>query len=113
VVMLMLSLLVTAMVQVVSALLDLRGKNLARALSDLLQQVDVSFREQFVSSSSKEKIRNWLAHPFSRTTFATKLADSITRHPTLAQTFSRAKAIRKDELLDVLKGCVQPTRLGK
>jgi len=37
VVILMLSLLVTAIVQSISALLDLRGKNLTSALSDLFQ----------------------------------------------------------------------------
>jgi hypothetical protein len=73
VVMLMLSLLVTAMVQVISALLDLRGKNLARALADLFNQLDAGFREAFVSASWKGKLGDWLAHPFSRITVATKL----------------------------------------
>jgi len=45
VVMLMLSLLVTAVVQVISALLDLRGKNLVRALSDLFNQIDADLRD--------------------------------------------------------------------
>ena len=39
VVILMISLLVTAIVQSISALLDLRGKNLTRALSDLFKQM--------------------------------------------------------------------------
>src|SRR6267154_1495759 len=99
VLMLILSLLVTAIVQAISAVLDLRGRNLARALADLFKQMDPSLR-----AKAGENFRNWLAHPFTReTTLATQLADAVATHPILAHTFTRAKAVRKDELLDVLK----------
>src|SRR5437762_1187331 len=110
-VMLMLSLLVTAIVQAISALFDLRGKNLARALSDLFEQIDSGLRAASPSHETTKKgvklwldrIKDWYAHPFSKVTLARKAADAVTRHPALAHTFSRAKAIRKDELLKVLK----------
>jgi hypothetical protein len=99
VLMLMLSLLVTAMVQAISAVLDLRGRNLVRALADLFKQIDPGLR-----AKAGKNFGNWLAHPFTReTTLATQLADAIATHPILAHTFTRAKAIRKDELLDVLQ----------
>jgi len=88
VLMLMLSLLVTAIVQAISAVLDLRGKNLVRALADLFKQIDPGLR-----AKAGKNFRNWLAHPFTReTTLATQLADAIATHPILAHTFTRAKA---------------------
>jgi hypothetical protein len=110
VVMLMLSLLVTAVVQVISALLDLRGKNLVRALSDLFNQIDPDLRGS-IQLPLKEKIKNWLTR--RRVTLATKLAESIATHPTLAHTFARAKAIRKDELLAVIKDLTSDKPAGK
>jgi hypothetical protein len=110
VVMLMLSLLVTAIVQAISALFDLRGKNLARALSDLFEQIDSGLRASPSHETTLkgvklwlDKIKDWYAHPFSKVTLARKAADAVTKHPALAHTFTRAKAIRKDELLNVLK----------
>ena len=46
VVMLMLSLIVMAIVQMVSALSDLRGRNLASGLENLLRQIEPEFRKQ-------------------------------------------------------------------
>jgi hypothetical protein len=111
VVMLMLSLLVTAIVQAISALLDLRGKNLARALTDLFKQIDSDFRE--APKNASRKFGDWFAHPFSKITPASKLADAVTTHPTVAHSFSRAKAIRKEELLDVLKDLCSATLLER
>lgn len=109
VVMLILSLIITAIVQAVSALLDLRGKNLVRALSDLLTQIDSSLSNA-PTETSKDRwtiwfktIKNRFQHPFTKTTLATTIAEAVTRHPIVAQTFTRAKAIRKDELLDILR----------
>lgn len=99
VVMLLLSLLVTAIVQAISALLDLRGLNLTRALSDLFRQIEPELRAEYLESKNLE---DFFAHPFSKVTFATKLADAVSRHRVLAHTFTRAKAIRKDELIKVL-----------
>jgi hypothetical protein len=119
VVMLMLSLLVTAVVQAISAFLDLRGKNLTRTLSNLFIQIDSGLA---VSPSSDKalkgaklwltKIVNWSAHPFSKVTVSTQIADAVTKHPVLAHTFTRAKAIRKEELLAVLKDLCSDTTVG-
>jgi hypothetical protein len=113
VLMLMLSLLVTAIVQAISALLDLRGKNLVRSLADLLKQIDAGLRAAPGEVGLMEKIKNWLAHPFSRITLATMAADAVATHPILAHTFARAKAIRQDELLDVLKDLCSDAPAGK
>jgi hypothetical protein len=112
VVMLLLSLLVTAIVQAISAVFDLRGKNLLRALSDLLKQIDPGLNAPAPRDTKLTPPRLWLnkirdvfVHPFSfwKITLATRAADAITQHPVIAHTFTRAKSIRKDELLDVLK----------
>src|ERR1700722_4339368 len=117
VVMLMLSLLVTAIVQTISALLDLRGKNLVRALSDLFAQIDSGLRSDADESEKGikylfERAKNVWTHPFTKITLATRVADAVSMHPTIAHTFSRAKAIRKDELLNVLQdlGSDSPAR---
>ncbi len=52
VVMLMLSLIVTAAVQVVSALTDLRGRNLASGLQNLLRQIEPEFRKKLPDGST-------------------------------------------------------------
>jgi hypothetical protein len=111
-IMLMLSLLVTAAVQVISALLDLRGKNLMRALTDLFHQMDDGLRQAPTNVPLKGAIREWLSHPFSRLTLGTRLADSVTTHPTIAHTYARAKAIRKDELLNLLTDLASTTSAG-
>jgi hypothetical protein len=105
VVMLLLSLLVMAIVQAVSALFDLRGKNLVRALTDLLKQIDSGLDQEAVETTSVwwKKVWNKLDHPFTKVTLATKIADSVAQHPVLAQTFTRAKWVQKEELLAVLK----------
>ncbi len=105
VVMLLLSLLVMAIVQAISALFDLRGKNLVRALADLLKQTDPGLDRQVADTASLwwQKMWNQLAHPFTKITLATKIADAVAKHPVLAHTFTRAKSIRKGELLEVLK----------
>lgn len=113
VVMLMLSLLVTAVVQAISALLDLRGKNLVRSLTDLFQQIDPGLRLPPEKSAMGGRIKSYFAHPFTRITLATKLADAVTTHPILAHTYTRAKAIRQDELLNVLKDLCSDQPAGK
>jgi hypothetical protein len=128
VVMLMLSLLVTAMVQAISALFDLRGKNLTRALSDLFRQIDSSLSAAPAPNTALkgaklwlDGIKDWCAHPFSKVTLARKAADAVAKHPVLAHTYTRAKAIRKEELLNVLKdlcsdapaGTIDPTVKSK
>lgn len=111
VLMLLLSLLVTAMVQVISALSDLRGRNLARALASLFEQIDPELRERIVEANPLRRLLNKLLHPFRRVTHGTELADAVTTHPILAHTFTRAKAIRKDELVDVVRDLYTSRRL--
>src|SRR5260370_38820903 len=94
VVMLMLSLMVTAAVQMISAVLDLRGKNLARGLTDLFHQISPGLRDAFAKVSWLER----LVHPFTPTiTFGSRLSESLVRHPHIAHSFSRAKAIPLDQ----------------
>src|SRR6267378_8691733 len=59
-VMLLLSLLVTAIVQAISAVFDLRGKNLARALSDLLKQIDSGFSAPAKTDATGHATKPWL-----------------------------------------------------
>ncbi len=120
VVILMLSLLVTAIVQSISALLDLRGKNLTRALSDLFKQIDPDLSAAPQRDATLNGLNLWLsrikdrfAHPFSKVTLASKAADAVAKHPVLAHTFTRAKAIRKDELLKVVKDLCSGKSAGK
>ena len=102
VVMLMLSLLVTAIVQAVSALLDFRGKNLVRSLANLFQQIDPALAAHAETSDTWARIKRRFFHPLTSTSLATQLADLVTTHPVLAHSWTRAKAIRKEELLNVL-----------
>jgi hypothetical protein len=81
VVMLLLSLLVTALVQAVIATLGLRGSNLVDGVSRLLRQADPAFDKQIAKEISKK----------------------VLKHPSVAQTFRRATtAISKDELIKLL-----------
>jgi hypothetical protein len=114
VVMLMLSLLVTAGVQMISALMDLRGKNLERALTDLFHQIAPDLRETARKTpGTLNRVREMLAHPFSRITSGSRLAEAVVTHPALSHTFARAKAIREDELLAVLKDLCSTTTQGR
>src|SRR5260370_2339212 len=109
VVMLKLSVLVTAAVHIISAVLDLRGKNLARGLTDLFHQISPELRDAVAKVSWLER----LAHPFTPTiTFGSRLAESVVRHPTIAHSFSRAQAIRLHELFALLKHISNYTTAG-
>lgn len=110
VVMLMLSLLVTAMVQAISAFLDLRGKNLVRSLATLFKQVDPTLGQSVKSSGFRAWIQSWFLDSFSRSTLAAQLADLVTTHPMLAHSWTRAKAVRKDELWKVLQDLQDRTK---
>jgi len=88
VVMLMLSLMVTAAVQVVTALTDLRGRNLASGLENLMSQIDPEFREKLPDGSS---------------TIAQHIAQVVVKHPAIAHAGTRAKAVGKGELMTVLR----------
>jgi hypothetical protein len=114
VVMLMLSLLVMTGVQMISALSDLRGKNLVRALADLFHQIEPALRRPPTSTSSiASEILQKISHPGATVTLGSRLAEAVATHPTLSHTFARAKAIRQDELLAVLKDLCTTTTQGR
>jgi len=115
VVVLLLSLLVMAIVQAISALFDLRGKNLVRALADLLKQIDSGLNSKVEDDAKApwwEKLRDKLEHPFTRVTLVTRVADAVAKHPVLAHTFTRAKSLRKEELIDILKDLCSKDMIG-
>ena len=87
VVMLMLSLMITAVVQMISAVLDLRGRNLATGLENLLKQVEPSLRSSLLDGS----------------TMAQNIAEVVVKHPAIAHTQTRAKAVSQSELLSILR----------
>jgi hypothetical protein len=83
--MLLLSLLITTLVQSVSALLELRGRNLLWGLKRLLPQLDPALRAE-----------------------AAKLAQQILTHPALTdRDGKRASALRASELVLVLEDLAQ------
>jgi hypothetical protein len=86
-VMLMLSLIVTTAVQMISALTDLRGRNLASGLQNLLRQIEPGFREELPDGS----------------TVAEHIANVVVKHPAIAHAGTRAKAVSKSELIAVLR----------
>src|SRR5438105_2249344 len=82
-VMLTLSLLVTIVVQMVLAVLNMRGMGLAWGVERMLQQFDPSLNLKGIAG---------------------KLSEAVLHHPALTQSDGRrAIAIRKDELLKVLE----------
>lgn len=87
VVMLMLSLMITAVVQMISAVLDLRGKNLAKGLENLLRQIGPSLRVSLNGGPS----------------IAQHIAEAVVRHPAIAHTQTRAKAVSQGELISILR----------
>ena len=87
VVMLMLSLMITAVVQMISAVLDLRGKNLAKGLENLLRQIGPSLRVPLNGGPS----------------MAQHIAETVVRHPAIAHTQTRAKAVSQSELISILR----------
>jgi hypothetical protein len=87
VVMLMLSLIVTAVVQMIAALTDLRGRNLASGLENLLRQIEPEYRKKLPDGS----------------TVAEHIAGVVVKHPAIAHAGTRAKAVGKNELIAVLR----------
>ena len=115
VVMLLLSLLITAVVQAVSALLDLRGNILEKHIEMLLRQVSPDFRytltqlHQKAVAGEKNPNSGTPAKPNGET-IASVIAAAVVYHPALAQGAkevtmftTRAKAVTASELVAVLK----------
>lgn len=93
VVMLLLSMLITVVVQAVSAAFDLRGRNLVWGLTKLFHQISPEFQAKAT--------RDWNE---LRSSVGKKLAEAVSHHPTLSHSLSgRAKAIRPEELIAVLR----------
>jgi hypothetical protein len=95
VVMLILSLIITALVQIVNASFDVRGLNLVWALTRLFHEIDPSLRIKI----GKQK---W--YELFKPTMGRRLAQAVCRYkPLTSGILGRAKAIRSDELLLVLR----------
>lgn len=91
VVMLLLSLMITALVQMVVSLTALRGKNLFWGVKRLLQQVDPKLGPH-----------------------VEEIADKLLRHPAITHTrMSRAVAIRPEELVTLLRELADPDTAPK
>jgi hypothetical protein len=123
VVMLMLSLIVMAIVQMVSALTDLRGRNLAAGLDNLLRQIEPEFRKQLrevelemhktttdspgtlTTPSGPQNQEPASAQPTQdqSTTLARHIAEIVVRHPAIAHAGTRAKAVSQSDLVRVLR----------
>ena len=94
-VMLILSLIITALVQIMLASFDLRGLNLVWALSRLFHEVDPGMRTLVGG-------KKW--YELFKPTMGRRLAQAVSRYEPLASGIvGRAKAIRSDELLQVLQ----------
>ncbi len=99
-VMLLLSMVITVVVQAVSALLDLRGHNLVWALATLFEQIAPEAKEANKVGKGLKLL------PPGHNTAAQELAKAVTSHPALSATAGslfKTKAIRVDELLAVLQ----------
>src|SRR5215472_8094956 len=97
-VMLLLSMVITILVQAISGLLDLRGHNLVWGLATLFNQISPEAKEE-------GKGRRLLP-PGKNNTAGQELAKAVASHSALKTTTGRmfkAKAIRVDELLGVLQ----------
>jgi hypothetical protein len=93
VVMLVLSLMVTVIVQAIAAMLDLRGRNLVWGITKLLHHVDPEFEQ-----TAK---RDWNE---IRSTVGKKIAEAVAQHPSIAHSWlGRATAVRLDELIKILR----------
>jgi hypothetical protein len=107
VVMLMLSLIVMAIVQVVSALTDLRGRNLASGLQNLLRQIDPNFRDPLHSeaqpANAPQNKPSFLQKLRQGPTIAEHIAEIVVRHPAIAHAGTRAKAVSQADLIRVLR----------
>jgi hypothetical protein len=95
-VMLLLSMIITVVVQAISALLDLRGQNLVWGLANLFQQISQKAREPGKGIGL-----------FGMNNAAQELAKAVTAHSAITSTpkggVYKAKAIRPDELIMVLQ----------
>ena len=135
VVMLLLSLLITTLVQAVVACLNLRGANLVWGVSRLLEQTGpASLRRPTLRAFLRGKCARWLFPPkrvrrllktrweparrfftgLFQETGAHQIAKAALKHPAVAQSFGRAtSAVSQDELTKLLEDLgARPVRLS-
>jgi hypothetical protein len=117
IVMLIVSLLITVLTQVISALLNHRGSNLLWGLKTLFAQFDPKTYAQ-LSANAESVARQVLTHPlisdswFSENRFATWLG----KIPPLGALFARFElvtAIRTNELMDILRSLASNALAGQ
>lgn len=99
-VMLLLSLLITAGVQMVSAALDLRGYYLRLGIVKLLKQIVPELRKFSPQPNGK-------GTPLR--TLADEVADAAVHHPSIQVGISRLKAVRLDEVMKILDDLASDT----
>jgi hypothetical protein len=93
VIMLLLSLIVTVIVQAIAAAFDLRGRNLVWGLTKLLHQISPEF-ELPAGRDWNEK----------KSTLGKKIAEAVSKHPAIAHSWlGRATAIRPEELIRLMR----------
>jgi hypothetical protein len=107
VVMLVISLLITILTQVVSALLNHRGSNLLWGIKTLFARFDPK-GYQHLSESAEAVARQVLTHPLISDSWfsGNRLARWLGKFPPLGALFARfqlAAAIRANELMDILQ----------
>jgi len=105
VVILMLSLIVMAIVQMVSALTDLRGRNLASGLENLLRQIEPEFRNPLHQKPlTTQQTQTGPENTQDQgPTIAQHIAQIVVRHPAIAHAGTRAKAVSQSDLIRVLR----------
>ena len=115
-IMLTISLVIMVLMQAVSSVLDLRGRNLVWAMEQLFKQISPDTKSKIVTTKDlpgnidkfkhflKTKSNNLLRARFAKVTVAEEIANAIANHPAIAPNASSlATAIRPEEITDVLK----------
>jgi len=93
VIMLLLSLIVTVIVQAIAAAFDLRGRNLVWGLTKLLHQISPEFE--------LPAGRDWNE---TKSTLGKKIAEAVSKHPAIAHSWlGRATAVRPEELIRLMR----------
>ena len=104
-IMLTISLVIMVIMQGVSSLLDLRGRNLVWAMEQLFKQISPETKD--IGDQAKTTFSTWtklLRARFAKISVAEEIAHAIASHPTVtSNATSLATAIRPEEIRDVLR----------
>src|SRR5438309_11931205 len=95
VVMSLISVLIMTITQIFTAIIGLRGRNLASAVEAMLYKIDPTINDTF-----KDLGRNLADHMLTRPVISDSTLSMKERWPTA---WKRASAIRADELLEILR----------